>query len=169
MKKLSLLAALVIVFASATLVSADPGRHHKKGNPEWSMDNNMLSELDLTAEQAESIRALRASFQEHISPLRTQVFEKKAEVRLMWMQTKTDADAIRTKEKQIHDLKWQINEKTTDFRLAVRKVLTPEQLTRFLALGGERRHHRAMQLRDRNCGGPGEGSGGPGKGMRQSR
>ena len=157
MKKLSLLTALVIVIALATLVTADPGRDHKMGNPEWSMDKNMLSKLDLTAEQTESIRALRASFQEDIAPLRTQIFEKKAEVRLMWMQTKTDADAIRAKQKQIHDLKWQVNEKTTDFQLAVRKVLTPEQLSRFLAFGGERRHHRGLDLRDSNCGGPAKG------------
>lgn len=167
MKKLSLLTAVVIVIASATLVTAGPGRGHKMENPEWSMDDNMLSKLDLTAEQTESIRALRASFQEDIAPLRTQVFEKKAEVRLMWMQTKTDAEAIRAKQKQIHDLKWQVNQKTTDFRLAVRKVLTPEQLSRFLAFGGERRHHRGMDLRDPSCGGPGKGPGGPGKGMRQ--
>lgn len=169
MKKLSLLTALVIVFASATLVTAGSGRGHKIGNPEWSMDNDILSELDLTAEQMESIRSLRASLQEDINPLRTQIFEKKAEVRLMWMQTKTDADAIRAKQKQIHDLRWQVNEKTTDFRLAVRKVLTPEQLSRFLAFGGERRHRRGMELRDPNCGGPGKRTGGPGKGMRQSR
>ena len=58
------------------------------------------------------------------------------------MQTESDAAGIKAKEKEIHDLKWQVLEKATDFRLTFRSVLTPEQLSKFLALGGDwGRHH----------------------------
>jgi len=160
MKKFCLFAALVIVLASATLVAAGPPGRGEWGNPGWATANNILSKLNLTAEQTEKIRVLRESFQKNIIPLRTQIFEKKAEMRLLWMQTETDAKTIRAKQKQIHDLKWQVLGKTTDFRLAVRSVLTPEQLSKFLALGGDWKRHQGRDRRDHR---------GPGKGLKQGR
>jgi Spy/CpxP family protein refolding chaperone len=155
MKKCSLLAALVTILASATFVVASPCGGGEWGNPGWAMDGTILSKLNLTAEQTEKIRTLRESFQKDITPFRTRIFEKKAEIRLLWMQTEPDAARIKAKGKEIHDLKWQVLEKATNFRLALRSVLTPEQLSKFLAMGGDwGRHHG----RDRR------GHPGPGKG-----
>jgi len=119
------------------------------------MDGTILSKLNLTAEQTERIRTLRESFQKDITPLRTRIFEKKAEMRLLWMQTEPDAARIKAKEKEIHDLKWQVLKKTTDFRLTFRSVLTPEQLSKFLALGGDLKHHHGRDWRGHH--GPGKG------------
>jgi Spy/CpxP family protein refolding chaperone len=154
MKKFSLLAALITILASATFVVAGPCGG-EWGNPGWAMDNTILSKLNLTAEQMEKIRALRESFQKDITPLRTRIFEKKAEMRLLWMQTESDAAGIKAKEKEIHDLKWQVLEKATDFRLALRSVLTPEQLSKFLALGGDWGRHHGRDWRGHH--GPGKG------------
>jgi len=155
MKKCSLLAALVIIVASATFVVAGPCGGGEWGNPGWAMDGTILSKLNLTAEQTEKIRTLRESFQKDITPLRTRIFEKKAEMRLLWMQTESDAARIKAKEKEIHDLKWQVLKKTTDFRLTFRSVLTPEQLSKFLALGGDLKHHHGRDWRGHH--GPGKG------------
>jgi Spy/CpxP family protein refolding chaperone len=154
MKKFSLLAALVTILASATFVVAGP-HGGEWGNSGWAMDNTILSKLNLTAEQTEKIRALRESFQKDITPLRTRIFEKKAEMRLLWMQTESDAAGIKAKEKEIHDLMWQVLEKATDFRLALRSVLTPEQLSKFLALGGDWGRHHGRDWRGHH--GPGKG------------
>jgi Spy/CpxP family protein refolding chaperone len=140
MKKFSLLAALLTILASATLALAGPCCGGERGDPGWAIDGNILSKLNLTEEQTEKVRALRESFQKDITPLRIQIFEKKAELRLLWMQTESDAAKIKAKEKEIHDLMWQIREKATDFRLALRSVLTSEQLSKFLALGGDCQH-----------------------------
>jgi Spy/CpxP family protein refolding chaperone len=153
MKKFSLLAALVTILASATFVVAGP-HGGEWGNSGWAMDNTILSKLNLTAEQTEKIRALRESFQKDITPLRTRIFEKKAEMRLLWMQTESDAAGIKAKEKEIHDLKWQVLEKATDFRLALRSILTPEQLSKFLALGGDWGRHHGRDRRGHH--GPGK-------------
>jgi len=154
MKKFSLLAALVTILASATFVIADPCGGGEWGDHGWAMDGTILSKLNLTAEQTEKIRALRESFQKDITPLRTRIFEKKAEMRLLWMQTKPDAARIKTKQKEIHDLKWQVLEKATDFRLALRSVLTPEQLSKFLAMGGDWGQHHGMGRRGHHGPGP---------------
>jgi Spy/CpxP family protein refolding chaperone len=155
MKKCSLLAALVTILASATFVVAGFCGGGERGNPGWAMDGTILSKLNLTAEQTEKIRALRESFQKDITPFRTRIFEKKAEMRLLWMQTEPDAARIKTKQREIHDLKWQVLEKATNFRLALRSVLTPEQLSKFLAMGGDWGHHHGRDWR---------GHPGPGKG-----
>jgi Spy/CpxP family protein refolding chaperone len=155
MKKFSLLAALLVVFASATFVAAGPCGGGERGDPGWAMDNTILSKLNLTAEQTEKIRALHESFQKDITPLRTRIFEKKAEMRLLWMQTESDAAGIKAKEKEIHDLKWQVLEKAADFRLAFRSILTPEQLSKFLAMGGDWGRHHGRDWRGHH--GPGKG------------
>ena len=155
MKKCSLLAVLVIVFASATFVVAGPSGGGEWGNPGWVTDGTILSKLNLTAEQTEKIRTLRESFRKDIAPLRTRTFEKKAEMRLLWMQTEPDAARIKTKQREIYDLKWQTLEKATDFRLALRSVLTPEQLSKFLAMGGDWGRHHGMDRRGRGRYNPG--------------
>jgi len=147
MKKFSLLAALVTILASATFVVAGPCGGGERGNHGWAMDHSIFSKLNMTAEQTEKIRVLRESSQKDITPLRIQIFEKRAELRLLWMQMEPDAARIKAKEKKIHDLKWQVLKKTTDFRLTFRSVLTPEQLSKFLALGGDRKHHHGRDWR----------------------
>ena len=141
MKKLSILATLVLLFASATLVMADPGSKGGKMEHRWMMEDSILSSLNLTAEQIEKIRVLRESFQNDTTPLRTQKYERKAELRLLWMQMNLDPEKIKAKQKELHNLRWQLKEKTTDYRLAFRDILTPEQLSKFLAFGGARDHH----------------------------
>jgi len=136
MKKISLFAVLAMVLASATFVMAQPGMSRGKMGRGWGMNPSVLSGLNLTMEQTESIRSLRESFEKDVAPLRTQKFERKAELRLLWMQTDADSEKIEAKQKEIHDLKWQIQEKTTDFRIAFRGILTPEQLSKALATGG---------------------------------
>jgi Spy/CpxP family protein refolding chaperone len=91
--------------------------------------------LNLSAEQSEKIRGLRESFVKETTPIRTQLFTKKTEMRLLWIQTSLDADKIRATQKEIQGLMGQMQEKTTDFRLAFRNLLTPEQTSQLLAQG----------------------------------
>lgn len=141
MKKLSILATMVLLFASATLVMAGPGSKGGKMEHRWMMEDSILSSLNLTAEQIDKIRVLRESFQKDIIPLRTQKYERTAELRLLWMQMNVDREKIKAKQKELHNLRWQLQEKATEYRLAFRDILTPEQLSKFLAFGGARDHH----------------------------
>jgi Spy/CpxP family protein refolding chaperone len=116
----------------------------------------MLACLNLTGEQSEKIRVLYESLQKDVLPLRKQAFNIRAELKLLWLQTTPNAQEIKAKQKALHDLKWQMREKRTDYRLAFRKILTPEQLSKYLALklskgdrswhgkGHHRRHGRSL-------------------------
>jgi Spy/CpxP family protein refolding chaperone len=135
MKKFSVMVALVLLVASATWVMAGPRGRANWGDETWCPGASQLSDLNLSVEQAEKIRGLRESFVKETTPIRTQLFTKKTELRLLWIQTSLDEAKIRATQKEVQGLMEQMQEKATDFRLAFRNLLTPEQTSRLLAEG----------------------------------
>ena len=143
MKKISVIVAFLFVVASATLVMAGPGGKGNWGGGGWCAAPSALDSLNLTAEQSEKIRALRESCLQGITPIRSQLLSKRAEIRLLWIQTKLDPEKIRSTQKEIRDLIGQMQEKSTDCRLTFRNILTPEQTSKLLAQGiGRGKGHR---------------------------
>ena len=143
MKKISVIVAFLFVVASATLVMAGPRGKGKGGGGGWSSGPSALASLNLTADQSEKIRALRESCLKAATPIRSQLLSKRAEIKLLWIQTKLDPEKIRSTQKEIRDLIGQIQEKSTDCRLAFRNILTPEQTSNLLAQGiGRGKGHR---------------------------
>ena len=134
MKKIMFIAIGVMLFACANLVLAGPG--DRKGR---DRDQYMLDSLNLTVEQMEKIRVLRESYMRAKNPLQNQMFSKRAELKLLWMQTKADSEKIKSMQKEIHDLKWQLKIKRTDYQLAFRDILNPEQLSKYILLKQDRK------------------------------
>jgi Spy/CpxP family protein refolding chaperone len=155
MKKMTILAVIVVLITSTGLATAGPSSKRSGKGKGYGIHAAMLSCLNLTAEQSEKIRLLYESLQKDVLPFRRQVLNTQAELKLLWLQTTPNAEEIKAKQKALHDLKWQIREKKADYRLAFRKILTPEQLSKYLALrlfkgrgswhgkGHHRRHGRA--------------------------
>ncbi len=86
MKRITLITALVLLLVSAPLVMAQP-RGMKGGmGPGGGRPGSALANLNLTAEQSEKIRAMRETHQKDIMPIQTQLFTKRAELRLLWIQ-----------------------------------------------------------------------------------
>jgi len=158
MKKFSVIAACLLLVASATWVVAGPRGFAGLDGDEWCPRASELSTLNLSAEQSEKVRALRESFLKETTPIRNQLFTKKAELRLLWIQTTLDVEKIRSIQKDIHDLIGQMQTKTTDFRLAFRNLLTPEQVSQLLSQGIDGRPGRGWG------GGPGGRAGCPASG-----
>ena len=107
---------------------------HRQGK---QMDSP-LAQLNLTHIQTETIRKLRIDHEQTIAPLRNQENQLRAELDILWLQLTPDAEKIKSVQKKIHDIRFKILEKETEFRLAVRKTLTEDQLSRFLAFGIDR-------------------------------
>ncbi len=97
-----------------------------------------LAQIDLSTEQTEEIRKLRLTHEESIMPLKVQEHQIKAELDIFWLQMTPDTEKIKSAQKKIHDLRFQILEKETNFRIAMREILTQDQLSKFLALGSDR-------------------------------
>jgi len=142
--KVGLLGLLLCFFLCSTLVLADHrGEDDSKGH-EKEMSLSCLSNLKLNSEQVEKIRGLNENFQKEVDRLRAEEFKIRTELKLLWMQAHPDPQQIMAKEKAIHDLKWQMKEKSVYYRLSFRNILTPEQLTEYLKEEGgyHHRHHK---------------------------
>ena len=108
MKKITLMTTittLIIMLAAAPLVMAQPRGGKGERGPGGGKHAAALANLNLTAEQSEKIRAMREAHQRDIIPIQTELFSKRAELRLLWMQTSPDAEKIKSKQKEIHELK----------------------------------------------------------------
>jgi Spy/CpxP family protein refolding chaperone len=140
MKRITLITTLIIMLASAPLVMAQSRGMKGEMGPGGGRHAAALANLNLTAEQSEKIRAIREAHHKDILPIQTKMFTKRAELRLLWMQTNPDSAKIKSKQKEILDLKGQLQEKQTDFRLEFLNTLTPEQRTKLLAQGLGRHH-----------------------------
>ena len=129
MKAITVTAVLTVIIASVAFVSAET-----RGTKGWEEETSWLADLNLTPEQTEKVLKLRSSYLEDKNSLRNQMVNKRMEVKLLWMRLKPDPNTIRAKEKEIHDLRWQLREKRTEYRLAFRNILTPEQLSKYVIL-----------------------------------
>lgn len=139
MKKTGLITAVLIVLAFATIAMAKgPGSSGMGMGMPGDIDGDALFALDLSKAQTEKIREIREKQHKEIMPLRVKSFEKKAELKLLWMQLHPDVAKIKNMHKELNALKLKMGEKNIDFCLEVRNVLTPEQLSRYLALKNER-------------------------------
>ena len=91
--------------------------------------------LNLTAEQSSKIQALQKTFLDEIAPLQQDLLKKRTELQSLWLNQNPDSAAITAKQKEFWDLRSKLQEKGTNLRLGIRKVLTPEQQAQLPAFG----------------------------------
>jgi len=101
--------------------------------PGWGRDQGYGQQYgcplvsSLTPEQTSRIQTIQqANFQE-ISPLREQLYTKRTELRNLWVTQNPDQAKIAALQKEMLDIRAQLQEKSNNARLEVRQVLTPEQ------------------------------------------
>jgi Spy/CpxP family protein refolding chaperone len=139
---LILLVLAGLIITGPTMAIAEPdaimGDHGKTGL-------SPLSRIDLSNKQTEQIRKIRVTYEKSISALRLQEHQLKAELNIFWLQMSPDIEKIKSVQKQIHDIRFQIMEKETEYYFAVREILTKDQLSRFLVLGGDRWYNPEKQ------------------------
>jgi Spy/CpxP family protein refolding chaperone len=172
MKKTVVLLALMVLLGSASLAMArggmgcgmGPDMGHGMGGGMGPMMLRGLDQLDLSAEQWSKVQALKSAHMKAVAPMQNQLFAKNNEIRLLWAEPKPDGAQILAKQKELGELQSQMREKATQFMLDVRKVLTPEQLTKFSVLGPGMGAHHGFCPHQGVGPGPGPGPGGPGPG-----
>jgi len=158
MKKwtISLAILLAIAFASTGFAYGPWGRGHDgrcvAGGKEFAGEKA----LNLTPEQTAKIRDLREGHLKEVKPLQDKLFGKRGEVRLLWLQQTPDKDKIQALQKEIRDIRGEIQDKKTSHRLEVfTNVLTPEQRTQAQAFGARGGFGHGPQFRGQGRGGSG--------------
>jgi zinc resistance-associated protein len=128
---ISMVAVLALVFVTSA-VYAGPGWGRGQG---YGQQYSCPLVSSLTPEQTSRIQTIQqANFQE-ISPLREQLFAKRTELRNLWVTQNPDQAKITALQKEMLDIRAQLQEKSNNARLEVRQVLTPEQQAQIGAYG----------------------------------
>jgi Spy/CpxP family protein refolding chaperone len=130
------------------------------GGRGYSPDPSVISGLNLTDAQASQIRALRDTFLRDIKPLQDKMFSKRGDLKLLWMKENPDQEKIAVTQKEVRDLRNQIEDRMVQQRLEVFKVLTPEQKEKLPSNGPGGGFGPGFMM------GMGPGGPGPGMGMR---
>ncbi len=89
----------------------------------------LLIDLDLTDEQVSQITSLRDAHMKDIKFLKETLFGKRINLNDLLTEKTTDLEKIRSTREEIKDIRDQILNKTSRYLQAVRKILTPEQMS----------------------------------------
>jgi Spy/CpxP family protein refolding chaperone len=110
--------------------------------------------LNLTAEQIKQMQELGTQHFNETATLREALLAKNAELRSLWAQPNPGEKSIVAKQKEVNELRAQLQEMGVKHQLQARGVLTPEQQTQVQGY-----------LSDSGNFGPGYGKRGGGRGM----
>ncbi len=164
MKKIIVALALILMMPGLGWAMV-PGRDQGEGIKMHDRAFQRLSAaLNLTPEQNQKLKEMREGLRKETIPLRNEMMSKRFELRALWMQANPDEGKILAKQKEIHALRSDLQEKITRGRLEMRKVLTPDQQAQLTFLLSRSRawkdHYRGSRSR-----GPAHGHHGEGPGM----
>ena len=124
-----------------------------------------IDRLKLTPEQKTKLGELQEKFWKDTVSLRNEMQIKRLEMRTLWIHPNPEKDKILAKQKELNELRDKLQAKFTDFRLDIRKILTPEQAAQIGTFGPGMGFGRGMgkyrMWHHGPYGGPGQG-GGPG-------
>jgi Spy/CpxP family protein refolding chaperone len=159
----------VVLMATATWAYGPGGGRGWGRGPCYSYGDDVggPAGLNLTAEQNGKIQALRQAHLKDVQPLQTAMFEKRGELRNLWLEASPNEDKILKVNKDIQTIRTQLNEKATKYRLQMLNVLTPEQKAQVQSRGSGFGRGRGLGPgagADAGCDGPGYGPG-QGRGM----
>ena len=115
---LSLALALAVVAAVALAWGPGFGRGFGFGPPPFA---------NLTTEQSAQIQALQQANLKEIAPLREEMLAKGTELRSLWSTPNADPATVAAKQKEIFDLRTQLQEKANSFRLEGQKLVPADQ------------------------------------------
>lgn len=123
MKKRSLVAGvLVLLLCLPPGLPAQPVTREPGPSVCLSLDN-----LGLSPEQERTLADIHRSFQDRLADLRRRLLAKRLEFRAALANPQTQEGAIRSKAEEVQRLWLQCQRTATDYCLAIRAVLTPEQ------------------------------------------
>lgn len=168
MKKitLTLTAIMVGLLLASQAFAWGPGRGYGPGRGGCYYQGAGLENLNLTSDQKAKIEDLQVAHEKATRPLRDKIYDKSAELRKLWLAAEPDKGKILAAQKELNSLRDETQAKSTELRLDIRKVLTPEQNAKLADTGWGRGPGFGPRGGMRGHGGRGPGYGpGPGLGM----
>jgi Spy/CpxP family protein refolding chaperone len=96
----------------------------------WRGENRCCtaSELNLSSDQAKELDLIQQVYFRETQLLRAQLFSKRLELREILTNPTTKIESIRSKYSEINEIQSRFEEKTIEYLIKVRNLLTPDQL-----------------------------------------
>ncbi len=113
------------VFVLALLISIPAFAQHPEHHGKTGCGSGTKPEL--TLEQEKQLADLKMKLLKETEPIKTELKIKQMELQSLWKEDNPDARKILNKTKEIGALKLSLQEKLINYRVAVYKILTPEQ------------------------------------------
>ena len=128
-----------VSYATADQQSHNPAQHEGQHSHGGTGDGK---DYALTADQRAKLNELRLKFNEETAELKGKILTKRLQIEALWMNPKSDPNAILEREKELAEFQKQMHEKRAQLRVEARKVYTPEQLAHYgmRGFGGMHRH-----------------------------
>jgi Spy/CpxP family protein refolding chaperone len=124
MKISKIVTLVLIIFAIYPMLLFAQGRDRMPG----SERDAYLKNLNLTDEQYNAIKRMKAAHVKKILQLKSDVVAKHHEFRSLIGDPSVSEESIRSKGREIEAVNGQIMREMIDYELLVRKILTPEQI-----------------------------------------
>jgi Spy/CpxP family protein refolding chaperone len=123
MKRISqlFLVGLMVIFAG-TAMAGPWSRGMGQG---YGMGPYSYDAANLTADQTAQLQTLRESFLKEVSPLQSEMFAKRSEMRTLWAASNPNEGNISTLQKDLLELQGKMQERRLQFNLECRKIINP--------------------------------------------
>jgi zinc resistance-associated protein len=121
---IAILSGLIIIAISSIAFSQGFGR----GKGRYGMMNQSPIASDLTQEQIEKLQSLQLEFDKETLSLRNDIITKRLEIQKLWSADNLDENAIIAKEKEMMELRNQMQEKRLKYNINLAKILPKEQI-----------------------------------------
>ncbi len=119
---------LLLLPLPPTAVLAQGRQQISKGAPRFGGGCLSTADLELTAEQQTSIQKVENQYRDAISNLQNRIMGKRLEVQQAFKDPHIDETLIREKARDVEALQNQCRQMMLDYQLALRALLSPEQL-----------------------------------------
>ncbi len=149
-----LVATATVFLSGASLGQQMQGMGGMKGESGQGMRQRVMQfreraadKLNLTDDQKKQMEKLRLDLQKKNIPLQSQIRLARLDIREQMMADKPDRAKIEKLMRQVSDLQLQVKVNGLDHMLAVRNLLTPEQLKNWHEMGpGGRQMQRRVRI-----------------------
>ncbi len=128
-------AALALGGIAAAQVGLGLGRGYGLGFC-WVAPEVLKQQLGLTDEQVKKLTELRTEHLNKVGKIVAELAAKQSELRTLWLSTQPDEKRIRELTEQVAKLRTELVTERANFWLEVRKILTPEQLSKLPTIRG---------------------------------
>jgi Spy/CpxP family protein refolding chaperone len=85
---------------------------------------------NLTPEQREKLQAQEEKYYRDTEDLRRDLYQKRLDLRKVWIDPKADSEGIRAKQKEVFEVERRLQDKAFDHRMALRDLVPEGELSR---------------------------------------